>query len=382
MKKFALTIAAVVLSTLQFPDPLDAAPRYVYHAVETLPDATSTKAHDINKAGRIVGSVSTEDSHWGFLKDPGKPMQPLIGLSTPLSSADACGINERGQVVGMMTDGENHFRAYLKNPGQPMKELGTLDGAMISWAYGVNNSGQVVGLSISNEFQVKAFLKDPGRPMQDLGIVGRARSINDAGQVVGCSEVTVDSSWFPEMRAFLRNPNGETSDLGSLGGEQSCAYRINNAGQVVGWAENGQGNYRAFLKTPGQPMQDLGILADSGDDSDSFVGSLLYMSGGGSHSGTLTGNFSPPIMSTTENVAYDINNAGQVAGTSYGKAFLWESGTMYDLNDLVVNLPPGLQCVAAYGINDKGWIVGENSQGEAFFLRPFAPLPLDLLLGD
>ena len=381
MKKFALTIAAVVLSTLQFPDPLQAAPRYVYHVVDTLPDATETIAVDINKAGRIIGSVSTGDSHWGFLKDSGKPMQPLIGLSTPLSFADACGINERGQVVGMMTDGENHFRAYLKNPGQPMKYLGTLDGAMISWAYGVNNAGQVVGLTMSKELKVKAFLKDPGWPMQDLGIVGRAMSINDAGQVVGCFEVPVGSSLLPGMRAFLRNPNGETHDLGSLGGEQSCANRINNAGQVVGWAENGQGNYRAFLKEPDQPMQDLGVLADSGDDSDSFVGSL-YMSGGGSHSGTLTGIIPPPIMSTTENVAYDINSAGQVVGTSHGKAFLWESGTMYDLNDLVVNLAPGLECVAAYGINDKGWIVGENSESEAFLLRPAAPLPLDLLLGD
>ena len=53
-------------------------------------------------------------------------------------------------------------------------------------------------------------------------------------------------------------------DLGILeGGDQSYAYGINHAGQVVGVANlnpSGAGTH-AFLKTPGQPMQDLGVLA-------------------------------------------------------------------------------------------------------------------------
>ena len=43
------------------------------------------------------------------------------------------------------------------------------------------------------------------------------------------------------------------------GGHSSEAYGINNAGQVVGEGDH-DGFTRAFLKDPGQPMQDLGHL--------------------------------------------------------------------------------------------------------------------------
>ena len=91
--------------------------------------------------------------------------------------------------------------------------------------------------------------------------------------------------------------------------------------------------YRAFLKNPGQEMQDLGTL-------------------GGACSW-----------------AYAINDAGQVVGWADDtavhsqKAFLWEKGVMYNLNHLTVNLPgngewPGVYLGTATAINDRGCIVG------------------------
>ena len=90
------------------------------------------------------------------------------------------------------------------------------------------------------------------------------------------------------------NPGEPMQNLGALGGTASGAKAINNAGQVVGWAETAELFAAAFLKNPGQPMQNLDTL-------------------GGSSS-----------------VAYDINNAGQVVGQAHDgnfqKAFLWGMG--------------------------------------------------------
>jgi probable HAF family extracellular repeat protein len=79
-------------------------------------------------------------------------------------------------------------------------------------------------------------------------------------------------------------PNGTTgimTSLGTLGGPNSSAYGLNDAGQVVSAADTGFGNQHAFL-TQGGVMQDLGTLPAFPDGS----------------------------------WANDINNAGQVVGSS------------------------------------------------------------------
>ena len=48
--------------------------------------------------------------------------------------------------------------------------------------------------------------------------------------------------------------------LGTLGGSFSGAAGINDAGQVVGWADTASGEERAFLYTLGSGMTDLGTL--------------------------------------------------------------------------------------------------------------------------
>ena len=69
--------------------------------------------------------------------------------------------------------------------------------------------------------------------MQDLGFLeggygSEAYGINAAGQVVG----EADANGY--MRAFLKDPGQPMQDLGDLGGGASRAWGINDAGQVVG----------------------------------------------------------------------------------------------------------------------------------------------------
>jgi probable HAF family extracellular repeat protein len=101
--------------------------------------------------------------------------------------------------------------------------------------------------------------------MRDLGTLGRggtyswATAINDAGQVVGYAN-TADSF----SRAFLYE-NGRMSDLGTLGGTYSRALALNGAGDVVGYSETipGTSELHAFLDSGGR-MTDLNRLLSAG----------------------------------------------------------------------------------------------------------------------
>ena len=122
-------------------------------------------------------------------------------------------------------------------------------------------------------------------------------------------------------------------DLGTLGGF-SVPMDINDHGQVVGYSETGMigTGWRAFIWSEGL-MRDLGQIR--------------------------SGN----------NIAWGINNQGQVVGTcawSAGRAFLWDNGTITDLGALV-NDPTAVSHAA--DINDLGQVVG-FSNGISWW-RPF-----------
>jgi probable HAF family extracellular repeat protein len=164
--------------------------------------------------------------------------------------------------------------------------------------------------------------------------------INDTGQVVGSSGGPGVSTqafiwdWINGMRGL-----GEFSS-----GSGSIALDINGSSQVVGFSGIG-GNPRAFLWDSVQGMQDIGYLP------------------GGNGSST----------------AFAINDQGQVVGIS-DAAFLWESTTgMTDLGTL-----PGGHGTQAFGINNKGQVVGSTTvgtQSEVHAVLWDSGIPIDLGLG-
>ncbi|MCX6873699.1 MAG: putative Ig domain-containing protein [Verrucomicrobia bacterium] len=165
-----------------------------------------------------------------------------------------------------------------------------------------------------------------------------AYGINDAGRVVG---IGTSPSGF--NRAFRTAADGTNmTEIGTLGGDESWAYAINNAGQVAGTSSSLSIDTHAFLFTDETGMADLGTLGG-------------YVS-----------------------TAFALDSAGFVVGTAQDSAsamhaFVWSAPLgMHDLNELVpVN--SGWVLTEARGVNDSGVIVGNgllNGQPRAFLLTP------------
>jgi probable HAF family extracellular repeat protein len=154
--------------------------------------------------------------------------------------------------------------------------------------------------------------------------------INDRSEVVGSSDGKV----------FLWDRTLGLQDLGISG----TAYDINNSSQVVGVASiNNQGT--AFIREKNGSLQTLGALGSGGNGE-------------------------------TLSIAYDINEKGQVIGTSTSavgnRPVLWENNAIADLNNLIPS-NSGWTLDTVTAINDQGLIVGTgriNGKARAFVLTP------------
>jgi probable HAF family extracellular repeat protein len=381
----AALLLPLIAATARAPaGPIIIPPRYA------LTNLHERRAADINDAGQVVGSVDPIDENGnpgptrGFVDDapgsgpdagrvrvPGPPPAPGGDSRPPPShpaAVEATAINASGTVVGKAKSpdpaapGARAFVSY----GDTLTDVGTLSSPTYgrSAAAAINASGTVVGTSMAAEprqdngdsvHDSHAFLDRDGR-MHDLGNLGgrnsQAVDVNDRGQVAGNSEIGGDSGPDPPpQRAFLSDgvAGHPLADLGTLGGVFSQATALNNLGQVVGsstTADDGTGSSRthAFLYSDGM-MRDLGVLGgtDSGESS----------------------------------VAHDINDQGQIVGSStvdvppgspatpvpgYGggntRATLYDQGILHDLNDLT-DLPAGWLLTEALGIDNFGQIVAK-----------------------
>ena len=279
----------------------------------------------------------------------------------------AVGLNNRDWINGAsgVADGSQHAVLWEKGVIADIATEGL--GGPNSEAFGVNEWGQAAGLAETSNSDPNgedfcgygthliclAFLWQNGvmTPLPTLGgNNGEAGQVNNRGDVAGNAEnTTIDSTCpSPKVQVLEEKPviwkNGQIEELDTFHGDpDGWAFGINDWGQVVGAS---------------------GICSTLNQDTAVYILSrhaLLWEKGKLTDLGNLGGSgaFGPG------NIALELNNQGQVVGTSDLKgdtnfhAFLWtrEAG-MKDLGTLPADVDS-----AGLGINDRGEVVGVSFDG-------------------
>lgn len=171
--------------------------------------------------------------------------------------------------------------------------------------------------------------------IMDLGVIGdygKVVALNEVGQVAG-------NTW---NHAFFWDKALGMVDIGTLGGRRSEVSDINEAGQVVGWA-----NIRCRCMKASSYCRDCTHAFYW--DSKTGIIDLGTLGGKGSYAGV-------------------INNNGQVAGNSYTGDNKWESRQAFvwdNVNGMRNLNVPGATMSVVYGTNDNDEVFGKFEAADA-----------------
>ncbi|MEO6467667.1 MAG: hypothetical protein ABIP21_01100, partial [Acidimicrobiia bacterium] len=205
----------------------------------------------------------------------------------------------------------------------------------------------------------------------DLGTLGGlssgANALNTAGHVVGAAQ-----NGAGDDRAFRWTSTGGMVDLGTLGGITSHAADINDADQVAGGATNLAGQYHAFIWDNVNGMTDLGTLGGTTSNAVAInasgqVTGTSTTAGGQTHAfiwDSVNGMIDIPTLGGTSMYPLALNDAGQVTGNSNLVGDVLVHGFYWDSTNGTVDLGTlGGSISQASGINAGGVVVGYSPTG-------------------
>jgi probable HAF family extracellular repeat protein len=272
------------------------------------------------------------------------------------------------------------------------QDLGALPGgpnqSVPTW---INANNTVVGISENGSIDPLIGIPEGNAVMWkngqivNLGTLGGYESVafavNGSDQVTGAAANTISDpnsffGWGTQTRGFFYQ-NGVITDIGTLGGNDTLAFLINDAGQIAGQSGKADGSVDPFVWTKGK-MQDLGGLGGTSgfvDDMNSkgqVVGGSNLAGNAAQHAFFWDGTMMHDLGSLNNGFQTDfsesiwINDVGDIVGYSNSSstahhAVLWKNGgAITDLGTL-----PGDRCSRAWGINNKGQIVGTSGNCSA-----------------
>jgi probable HAF family extracellular repeat protein len=372
----AVPLTAAAQDTQQRTLP---AVQYTITDLGTLDGGTFSQPFFIDRYGLVSGSASLPDGTqnavlWlnGQMKDIGAP-----GLGGPNSIAFVD--NESSRAVG-------EAETSTSDPnGEDFCGFGThltclpflwQAGGMIQLPTLGGNNG--VAKAISNRGEVAGFAEnstpDPGCP---------------APQVLHFKPVVWEKGLIHKLPTFGGDPDGvaqQINDNGEVvGGSGTCAAfnadflynlvpvhallwekgKATNLGNLGGETGQAGGNIAYDINNQGQVVGNSDLPGDT-----TFDAFLWTRKTGMQDLGTLSGDVA--------SVSLSINDAGSVVGASLDanfdpRAFLWEKGVMTDLNTLIAGDSP-LYLLTGCSINSRGEItgLGLTSTGEThtYLARP------------
>ncbi len=344
-----------------------------------------------------------------------------LGVINPASAyASALGINNSGQIIGQTKTNANTTRVFRITPlydanGNPvwyvdsnsdgandlMQILPLPAGFTFSYAYAgaINAAGQstCVALAARNTVPQDAVVwNSAGVPavVTATNVSSSGIGINDGGDVVGSYyDYKKNKPAYPYVWQFN---NGSYAAV-QLSTSSGTAYTVNNLRQVLG----SNGNSFLWLPAPayglpkgltvlngislntGKNLNNSGLIAGTLSSNGHLC--LWAPPGGGGAFGLNGGVNDLGNGSSAQVYPCGVNNPQgggplQVVGTLQDAAnnqfaFVWDSvsRTIWNLNTLAVNLPPGWTLRSANGMNDLGQIVGTgtwNGVNRAFVLAP------------
>jgi probable HAF family extracellular repeat protein len=341
------------------------AQRYTVYDIGTLGGPNSFIFY-MSPEGVVTGTSNLPDgtSH-GFRLSGFGPLtaaNSLGGLGG--SFAFAGEINSRGDIVGIATPppvGNAARRAVVFRADGTVTDLGALAGS--SRGFGINDAGDVVGhTGVPGGTDLHAFVAPGGGPMIDLGTFGGAFSeatdINNAGVIVGTAENAAGV-----RRAFRHvgtGPlNAATDDLGTFGGAGSVGRFISESGVILGQAQTADGAFHAFRLVGPGPLNaatdDLGVVSG-------FTNSVAW-------SMNQSGNL----------ILGELYNTNLPNSTNH--AFVWDAvNGMRDLNTLLdPGTGAGWELVQARGASADGSLIAgwgfHNGAPRGFILQAQKVIP-------
>ena len=292
-------------------------------------------------------------------------------------NSTATAISGTGAAVGNYLQNDGTYRAFLWQNGQ-VTTLAMPAGSVQTWATAIGGAGQAGGYTDSLQAPQGVIWDNFGKPVATAGAY--VMGLNAHGDAAGMG-IGSDGSGY----AFVTR-NGVMTSLGQpAGGDWSSANAINSASMTAGTTMNGSGSFRAFTSAVdgaiallaglggansyAKAISDNGVVAGHSQTANGALRATVWNGSTATGLGTLGG---------INSYAYAINAAGQVAGYSDlpgdtgTSAFLYDNGVLRDLNGLI---GPGSawQLLAAYGMNNRGQIVGRGlyyGQEQAFLLTP------------
>ncbi|MCH8165930.1 MAG: hypothetical protein IH889_10015 [Planctomycetes bacterium] len=325
------------------------------------------------------------------------------GIGTVITAG--LSLHEKGAVVGRYKCPVSKYsQGFLWTAAGGFVGLEPPPGVIEVVATDINDQGVICGTMIVADIGFRGFVYDHGAwtvlpPVVDvLGTWSSAAAINNKGIVVGQRSITENLN---PQNAYIWSREEGFTDLGVLQGPYSAATAISSNGAVGGWTGTGTTTSEAFLWFDGNvtlfgPVPDglTSTVSALGDDG-AVVGSgripfdgapfganraFLWENGEFTMLGTLpdhTRSGAGDIRSTRQQVVGNSSNVDGNPNIRHG--FIWQSGLMTNLNDLI---PADLSLVitSAPANNGSGLILTNASSTDGLVSVLLAPV--ESPLGD